>query len=100
MSNLPADDPRHGYNGYSNLGCRCSICRAANTDYNKSIRRVRARRIIADPSLRPHGVLSTYFNWACRCDECKAAHRDRETERRQARGGKVWGFLAGQDGAA
>jgi hypothetical protein len=26
---LPPDDPRHGLNGYSNLGCRCPICREA-----------------------------------------------------------------------
>jgi hypothetical protein len=33
------DDPRHGHNGYKNLGCRCDVCRlAANAwgvDYRK-----------------------------------------------------------------
>jgi hypothetical protein len=27
-------DPRHGVNGYHNLGCRCPVCRAANTVYH------------------------------------------------------------------
>ena len=27
---LPVDDPRHGTNGYFNLGCRCGICRMAD----------------------------------------------------------------------
>jgi hypothetical protein len=26
---LPEGDPRHGLNGYTNLGCRCDICREA-----------------------------------------------------------------------
>jgi len=29
--NLPEGDPRHGTNGYANLGCRCTICTDANT---------------------------------------------------------------------
>lgn len=100
MSNLPAGDPRHGQNGYTNLGCRCSICRAAQTAYGLAIRKVRARRIVADPSLRPHGVESTYLNWSCRCDECKREHARRETERRKARGQKTWGYPADWNGAA
>ena len=35
--NLAADDPRHGTNGYYNLGCRCDTCRTAATDYHHSV---------------------------------------------------------------
>lgn len=34
--------------------------------------RKRAELIKADPSLAPHGVLTTYSNWRCRCADCKA----------------------------
>lgn len=82
----PGDgDPRHGRNGYSNLNCRCDICRAANVAYQRELREVRRRRIVADPSLRPHGVETTYFNWACRCTECCEVHRFRQSERDRRR---------------
>lgn len=42
----------------------------------------RVARLIADPSLAPHGVPSTYTNWGCRCDECSIAYGD---SRRTAR---------------
>ena len=72
----PGDgDPRHGLSGYSNLGCRCGICRAANTAYNLQMRKVRQRRIESDATIRPHGVESTYSNYRCRCAPCKEAHR-------------------------
>lgn len=85
----PGDgDPRHGMNGYSNLGCRCDICREANTAYNLSMREVRARRIAADPSIRPHGVETTYLNYRCRCAECRAEHNRRQKMRAAARGNR------------
>jgi hypothetical protein len=31
---LQPGDPRHGYNGYTNLGCRCEICRLAGNEYH------------------------------------------------------------------
>jgi len=34
---LAADDPRHGTNGYFNLGCRCDICRSAASRYHRSV---------------------------------------------------------------
>ena len=30
-------------------------------------------RLKADPSLAPHGVISTYGNWGCRCKACSEA---------------------------
>lgn len=39
---LPPDDPRHGtFNAYSNLACRCSKCKAANS---KNQREYQAKR--------------------------------------------------------
>ncbi len=74
---IPGDgDPRHGQNGYSNLGCRCDVCRQAHADYAIGIRETRARRIGRDPSLAPHGKSSTYTNWGCRCDDCRRANTD------------------------
>jgi hypothetical protein len=53
-------------------GAACETCREASARY---IRRMRAKKrelLAADPSIRPHGNISTYQNWGCRCDECKA----------------------------
>lgn len=34
--------------------------------------RERARAALAkDPSIRPHGNVTTYQTWGCRCDECR-----------------------------
>lgn len=70
----------HGYSGYHNYRCRCDICRAGNVDYQRQARQRRRARIVADPSLAPHGSVNTYFNWRCPCDECKAAHAMRTRE--------------------
>jgi hypothetical protein len=79
----PGDgDPRHGtMNGYINHGCRCDLCRAANTEY------CRVRRIERDlaPNDPRHGRWTTYFNYACRCVRCKAAHNEYEHQRYLAR---------------
>lgn len=66
MSNLAADDPRHGANGYNNLGCRCPICKSAKAE-------ARRRRVAsAPPDKIPHG-LNGYTNYGCRCEPCRAA---------------------------
>lgn len=31
----------HGLSGYTNRGCRCDVCRAANTDYQRTRRAAR-----------------------------------------------------------
>jgi hypothetical protein len=70
---LPPDDPRHGLNGYNNLDCRCPICRAANTEYQRDLRRRKANTLpLGDPR---HGTLSGYTNYRCRCGQCRAARR-------------------------
>lgn len=41
----------------------------------------RRARLAADPSLAPHGELSTYNNWGCRCERCRAARRAYDASR-------------------
>lgn len=82
---IPGDgDPRHGTaNGYTNQGCRCDLCRAANVELNK---RQRAKR---EGSLAPddprHGKPSTYSNYRCRCELCRAANAERARVNRERR---------------
>lgn len=65
-------DQRHGtMNGYVNLGCRCSDCRAANVARLLRVRLERAERLAADDPR--HGLASTYYNHSCRCDPCRSA---------------------------
>jgi hypothetical protein len=52
------DDERHGTpNGYNNLGCRCTPCTAANTEYHLAyMRRSPEQRVkAADSNLRRAG---------------------------------------------
>ncbi len=58
-------------NAYTNYGCRCEECRAANT------RRVNRRRRHRSPESGAfeHGA-GGYRNWNCRCDVCSEAHRE------------------------
>ena len=64
---MRSDDPRHGTeNGYNNLGCRCSLCRAAHAAFHRE-RRSRGIKVMT------HGTRGGYCN-GCRCDDCRAAH--------------------------
>lgn len=65
-------DDRHGtQNGYSNLSCRCQLCRDA---WAAAGREWRIRRAAALPAADPrHGRYTTYQNHACRCSRCHAA---------------------------
>jgi hypothetical protein len=75
------DDPRHGtYNGYSNLGCRCDDCKAANVAKMMENRERRQKSI--DPSDPRHGTATFYFNYGCRCDDCKTANTEYAAKRR------------------
>ncbi len=55
-------------------GCRCKKCREANTKRARAEQRRRAKRLVADPTLAPHGRYSTYVNWDCRCKLCAIVH--------------------------
>lgn len=54
-------------------GRRCDVCRAARARW--FAKRLEARRALleADPTLRPHGNVTTYNVWGCRCSECREA---------------------------
>lgn len=78
----PGDgDPRHGMNGYSNLGCRCDVCRQANTAWQAKARA--RRRATPIPSEVKHGSENAYTNYSCRCDTCRKGHTERRRLSRQ-----------------
>jgi hypothetical protein len=74
----PGDgDPRHGTdNGYTNLRCPCDDCRAAHTEYFRTVTRprLRAKGLIADDPR--HGTYNAYTNYGCRCPRCIAANTE------------------------
>jgi hypothetical protein len=80
----PGDgDERHGTrNGYGNLGCRCTDCRDANTEWQASNRALMRDRV---PPYGSHGKATTYTNWSCRCPDCTRAHADYERRRQASR---------------
>jgi len=57
----------HGDPGKYNAGCRCTICKAGNTE-RATVARDERRGRIKDA---PHGTESGYRNWGCRCKPCK-----------------------------
>lgn len=69
---MTPDDPRHGTaSGYTNYGCRCDECRAANTEQK---RRWKARQTPLPAGDWRHGT-DGYSNYRCRCDICQEAWR-------------------------
>ena len=50
------------------------IVRAAHLSRCLLEQQRRRGRLAADPSLAPHGSVSTYRNWGCRCAECTVAN--------------------------
>lgn len=64
----------HGTNGYTNYGCRCTVCTIANT--RQGYRRRQERKAETARYGLPEGVThgaSAYGNWGCRCAICTAA---------------------------
>ena len=55
---------------YTNHGCRCDECKAANAIYHRRRRRERSE---SDVAPREHGTEATYVNYRCRCDACREA---------------------------
>lgn len=55
-------------NAYTNGGCRCDPCRAANAEAG---REGRASRALRRPARHDD---SAYHNWSCSCEVCRAAH--------------------------
>lgn len=63
---------------YSHHGCRCDVCKRANSE------RCDKRRRQRDPSKLPpeaHGKKSSYSNWNCRCEACTDAWREYQNTR-------------------
>lgn len=75
-----AHNPTHGTASTYRSGvyrCRCDDCRIAHTKRLAEEREIRRLRLLADPSLAPHGRVSTYTNWKCRCKKCSYANSAR-----------------------
>lgn len=69
MIELDTEATWHGTaNGYNNHGCRCDLCRAANTEqqrvYNAK-KRVQRMGNILETQNRRH-----LSRWQCRCNDC------------------------------
>jgi hypothetical protein len=63
--------PEHGtVNAYTNYGCRCGPCKAAQSEENR--RQYEKRKARSDQA--PHGTVSAYTNWGCRCLDCWRAY--------------------------
>lgn len=76
-------DPRHGtFNAYSNHGCRCAKCKAANAEQVAADRKRRAEEPVPD---HVHGTENGYRNYGCRCEPCKAANTNASNRRHKAR---------------
>lgn len=71
MSRPSSDVATHGTTGTYQKGCRCQLCKTAQTDYCREYRRRRALLGFAD---REHGTVATW-SLGCRCDECRGAKR-------------------------
>jgi len=52
-------------------GKPCKVCSDASTQTRRRWFAARSAAIAQDPTLRPHGDLTTYKVWGCRCDECR-----------------------------
>jgi hypothetical protein len=65
---------------YSNQGCRCVDCRAANATYQREL----IARYAAQGGRGEHGTPYRY-DTGCRCEECRDAHnrKSREYKRRR-----------------
>lgn len=75
----PLDEQNTYFDGRGRV---CLTCRRKREREAKAARKA---QIAADPSLAPHGVLTTYSNWACRCDKCKTAWSEYMREYHQRR---------------
>jgi hypothetical protein len=79
-----AEDVPHGVLRYIHYGCRCDICKAANSARHKAAREARKQRAHEAPN---HGTYSTYVNWGCQCGPCHEIGvqtlRDQAAKRRE-----------------
>jgi hypothetical protein len=52
-------------------GKPCEICAKASAEARRRWRQAKAAAIARDPSLAPHGTITTYRNWGCKCAACR-----------------------------
>jgi len=86
----------HGtFNGYSNYGCRCDLCKLAGRETNKI---QKAKRIARpkDGTEWYHGTVNGYRNWGCRCEPCHEAFKI-DQRKVAARNRKRQGFLTREE---
>jgi hypothetical protein len=62
--------PHGTYTSYTNHGCRCDDCRAANRRYQASLKERLRSRDVPD---HVHGTSGGYGNYGCRCLRCTDA---------------------------
>jgi len=74
---------------YVMYGCRCDLCRAANTASQARLNAVRAERLArGDLTVElVHGSHNAYQNYGCRCDLCVAGNSARCRDYRRSRRG-------------
>lgn len=69
--------PPHGTATRYRNGCRCTRCRKAVREYNRSLAEGPSGQAFrADLSDPRHGTPHGYSNLLCRCDRCRAAWRE------------------------
>lgn len=73
---------KHGRAAYENHGCRCSVCREANSRHHADVRLVKGEAFRSDPSDSRHGTVNGYTNYGCRCGKCRAANAQDKRLRR------------------
>lgn len=61
----------HGLGGYTNYGCRCSVCRDAAREWQ---RQRRSRRLMEGFDDQQHGT-QTAYSAGCRCDVCVETYK-------------------------
>lgn len=89
------DDIEHGTaRGYDRCRRRpgmaaCGPCRAAHADYVRKGNERRHKRLLADPTIVPHGRATTYNNWLCKCPPCTTAATEASTRAKRKRTAKA-----------
>lgn len=70
----------HGtYSAYTNRGCRCDECRAANRAYKRAWEARRQKPVLAQDSPL-HGTVNGHKHYGCRCEPCVEAKRAKDRE--------------------
>jgi hypothetical protein len=81
VASMSGEQKWHGtHGGYTNHGCRCDLCTAANTEKQRAYRwrsgrnRPMAEYRASRTRTMNHGTRTAY-KYGCRCDECREAMR-------------------------